>query len=92
MDNILQALGFGSRVIGEEKAAELQHSTAKEDGNSTNATMAVTDSCGPINNQQQFSVEDGADNSPQDVRMREMGQMVHHLQFCKYGYSVNHPK
>eukprot|EP00957_Ditylum_brightwellii_P048354 3669881-Ditylum_brightwellii.AAC.1 len=33
MDNTLQALGFGSRVIEEEKAVELQHSTAKEDGN-----------------------------------------------------------
>eukprot|EP00957_Ditylum_brightwellii_P208523 15357872-Ditylum_brightwellii.AAC.1 len=76
MDNVLQALGFRSRVIGEERAAEPHHSTAKEDGDATHVTMAVTDGCGPVNNPQLFSVGDGEDNP---LRTREMGQMGHLL-------------
>eukprot|EP00957_Ditylum_brightwellii_P200111 15255278-Ditylum_brightwellii.AAC.1 len=66
MDNILQALGFISRVIGEEKAAEPSHSTDDEDGEAAHITMSVTDSCGPINNPQPFSIENGADMPPLD--------------------------
>eukprot|EP00957_Ditylum_brightwellii_P095695 7291446-Ditylum_brightwellii.AAC.1 len=74
MEGVLQVLGFGSRVIDEEKAEELQHSTAKEDGNVTTATMTITDSSGPVDNSQEISVGDGAGNP---LKMREIGQMDH---------------
>eukprot|EP00957_Ditylum_brightwellii_P203302 15334077-Ditylum_brightwellii.AAC.1 len=66
MDNVLQVFGFGSRVLKEEKAAESHHSTAREDGNANNATMAFTDNCGLVNNLQEISIVDGVDNPPQD--------------------------
>eukprot|EP00957_Ditylum_brightwellii_P114173 8704274-Ditylum_brightwellii.AAC.1 len=66
MDNILQTLGFGSRVTEEERAAEPPHSTANEDGDTTHITVAVTDGCGPVNTPQPFSVENWADMPPLD--------------------------
>eukprot|EP00957_Ditylum_brightwellii_P007913 599214-Ditylum_brightwellii.AAC.1 len=65
MEGVLQVLGFGSRVIDKEKAGEHQHSTTKEDGNVTNTTVAVTYGCGSINNPQEISVRDVANNPPQ---------------------------
>eukprot|EP00957_Ditylum_brightwellii_P013315 1004967-Ditylum_brightwellii.AAC.1 len=49
-----------------ERVGDHQHSTAKEDGNAKNATMAVTDGCGPIDNPQEISIGDEAGNPPQD--------------------------
>eukprot|EP00957_Ditylum_brightwellii_P047127 3578658-Ditylum_brightwellii.AAC.1 len=64
MEGVLKVLGFGSKIIYAEKAGQHQHSTANKDCNATNVTMAVTDSCGPINNSQKNSIVDGAGNLP----------------------------
>eukprot|EP00957_Ditylum_brightwellii_P018901 1421473-Ditylum_brightwellii.AAC.1 len=68
MDDILQALEFGSRVIGEEKAAEPPHSIANEDGDAAHITVAVADGCGPINNPQTFPGENQADTPSRSGR------------------------